>query len=603
MAQTVGELVVNLKANTASIATDLKKAEGMLASFGGSTAKIMANVASAAAGAGLAFAAMAAASLRATINAADRFHDLSQQFGVSVETLSGLEVGLEQSGTSVESFAVAMGKLNKATFEASQGSKEQVKAFAMLGISLTDGTGKLHGTELILRQLADRFKAMPDGATKTALAMQLLGRGAAELIPFLNEGADGLQRFLEKSKAAGRTISEETAAAADKLNDSVRDLSAAMEGLERRAGVPVIGFLAAFTRGLETATLKALALRAAASVLVPHEALASLREIAEVGLGAHAKDSAEALAKLNQPMSAHGANLSKFTVANEAAAKAAKKLHDELVEAAKKIKMVDLVPPSLLTLAEKTERAVAAMRALTAIPTELPDIGKGLRDIGAEGQAVFESTRLPVEKLATELSRLDELLSVGAINMDVYARATQQAKEQSGLLAGTMDKISGPLTELQRGMQEFGRRTGDAFRTAMLHGKGFGEVLRSLLVDLMQLLAKLAFSGVIKNLTAKGGASGVFGSLLGGLLGFAGGGPFGAGQMIMVGERGPEPVIFDRPGTVIPNGKSLGGVVVNNYIDNRGADFGTMAKTAALIAKLTQEDALGRLADRASRTA
>ena len=85
--------------------------------------------------------------------------------------------------------------------------------------------------------------------------------------------------------------------------------------------------------------------------------------------------------------------------------------------------------------------------------------------------------------------------------------------------------------------------------------------------------------------------------------GFAGGGHFSAGQMMTVGERGPELAMFDRPGMIIPHGAAAGGTVQNITIDNRGADFGTMAKTAALIAQLTNSQALERMRDRAERRA
>ena len=54
------------------------------------------------------------------------------------------------------------------------------------------------------------------------------------------------------------------------------------------------------------------------------------------------------------------------------------------------------------------------------------------------------------------------------------------------------------------------------------------------------------------------------------------GGSFDAGQVMMVGEKGPEPVVFNQPGTVIPNGARMGGDVTINI--NGAGDPKAVAK-------------------------
>jgi hypothetical protein len=47
--------------------------------------------------------------------------------------------------------------------------------------------------------LADHFKTLPDGAEKTALAMKVLGRSGAELIPLLNAGGAAIEELGSKA--------------------------------------------------------------------------------------------------------------------------------------------------------------------------------------------------------------------------------------------------------------------------------------------------------------------------------------------------------------------------------------------------------------------
>ena len=66
-------------------------------------------------------------------------------------------------------------------------------AFKALGIDVRDASGNIRDTNAVFLDIADRFGRMQDGATKSALAMQVFGKSGAELIPLLNSGRDGLK--------------------------------------------------------------------------------------------------------------------------------------------------------------------------------------------------------------------------------------------------------------------------------------------------------------------------------------------------------------------------------------------------------------------------
>jgi len=152
---------------------------------------------------------------KGAIDAADNMRDLSQKTGVSVENLSRFQQAAQMAGTDVEGVGKAMGKLAKGMYEAATTGKGPTSdALQSLGISAVDASGKLRGTDQVMLDVADRFKQMPDGAQKAALAVQLFGKAGADMIPMLNEGRQAIEGL-------AATMSTEFANKADAYNDSL----------------------------------------------------------------------------------------------------------------------------------------------------------------------------------------------------------------------------------------------------------------------------------------------------------------------------------------------------------------------------------------------
>lgn len=93
-----------------------------------------------------------------------------------------------------------------------------------MGVEFKNQDGTLLGTDAVLLDLTERFKAMPDGAEKSALAVQIFGKAGAELIPFLNQGRDGINELTDELRALGIEMSGESAAQAEVFNDALDKL-------------------------------------------------------------------------------------------------------------------------------------------------------------------------------------------------------------------------------------------------------------------------------------------------------------------------------------------------------------------------------------------
>lgn len=165
-----------------------------------------------------------------TLEASGKLVDLSDALGVAIEPLQELGYAAEQSGSSVEEMGAGLKRLGMSAAAAAKGNKEARAAFK--GIDYKDAAGRLLPIEQILGGVADKLAAMPEGAERTNLAMKLLGKGGAGLIPALSGGSKGLAEMRAQLIRMGGEIDGGTARAFDDFGDKIGLLSKAWQGLK-----------------------------------------------------------------------------------------------------------------------------------------------------------------------------------------------------------------------------------------------------------------------------------------------------------------------------------------------------------------------------------
>lgn len=221
MASNRAQILISAVDQTKTAFDSIKRGLGGLTDTAKSVNGVLANLGVAVSVAGL------TAMVKSAIDTGDALDEMSQRVGVSVETLSVWKPAAEQSGVSGESFEKGLRKLSTTMLEAATGSEDAVRGFSAVGVEFKNQDGTLRATDQVLLDLAERFKAMPDGAEKTALAVQLFGKSGAELIPFLNQGRDGINELAAEMQALGVQMSSETAAQAGNFNDALDKLKLA----------------------------------------------------------------------------------------------------------------------------------------------------------------------------------------------------------------------------------------------------------------------------------------------------------------------------------------------------------------------------------------
>lgn len=184
-----------------------------------------------------------------SVVAADEIDKTAQSLGLTTTSLQELTYAGGLAGVTVEEMGMSIGLLSRNLVQAVKGSDEQAKLFSKLGIKVKDADGKIRSADDVLGDVAEKFKTMPDGAEKTATALELLGRGGKKMIPLLNGGAEGLADMRKEAQELGVVLDEETVKQGAEIKDNVERLTALWEGIKRRAGATIFPVLKRLTDG------------------------------------------------------------------------------------------------------------------------------------------------------------------------------------------------------------------------------------------------------------------------------------------------------------------------------------------------------------------
>ena len=195
----------------------------------------------------------ASEAINATVELGGHLDDLRQKTGLTAEALQEYGYAAKLGGSDMDGFAAGVAKLSRTFSEAAQGSKSAQDSLRRVGFSgkaLKDALASGDGLDGALLEIAGRFADMPDGAQKTALAMDLFGRGGAALIPTLNQGAQGLAELRQEARDLGIVMSGADVAGLDQLGDDVDKAKMALTGLKNQAVVALAPMLQELVTGL-----------------------------------------------------------------------------------------------------------------------------------------------------------------------------------------------------------------------------------------------------------------------------------------------------------------------------------------------------------------
>lgn len=212
-----GRLDVNLALNTAQFTSGLTKAQEEAKRFHDNIVKVGKAAAGMFAGAAVAGAAALVRELHQMVGELDDLDESAQALQTTAVALAEMRTAAGEAGVSTEKLDTALTKLNVKISEAAQGGNDSARIFEAMGVKIKDAAGQTRGAEAVLNDVADAFSRLRDGPEKAALAVELFGKAGAQMLPYLNQGAEGLRRF--------SGLTDETVASAAKLKGEVDQLA------------------------------------------------------------------------------------------------------------------------------------------------------------------------------------------------------------------------------------------------------------------------------------------------------------------------------------------------------------------------------------------
>ena len=213
--------------------------------------------------AGIGAAGIALRTLMNEADRVDRLGKLADSVGLTVEALSALEYSASLNNVSLGQLTGSLKQLSVNAIDTAKGTGEAKLAFAALNIDVRDTNGVIKNTDALLGEIATKFAAAEDGATKTAIAAKLLGGSGADLIPLLNNGADGLAQMADEANRFGNIVTSEAARAAAEFNDNLTRMNAASRNFKLSMANELLPGLSEITTAMAVAAKEAGLLKAA----------------------------------------------------------------------------------------------------------------------------------------------------------------------------------------------------------------------------------------------------------------------------------------------------------------------------------------------------
>ena len=182
------------------------------------------------------------------IAAAAALRRSSTTLGIGTQALQQFQLAAELAGVEGDSMTTALRFLNRNLSEAAHGSAEVSKQFASVGIATRDGRRQIRSAGDVLEELSDKVAALKTPAEKTELAMRLLGRGGAALIPLLTKGSAAFADARAEVVKLGGGLSEAFIAKAKEASRAQHELDFALVGLKSEIALELLpAFLSAVT--------------------------------------------------------------------------------------------------------------------------------------------------------------------------------------------------------------------------------------------------------------------------------------------------------------------------------------------------------------------
>jgi hypothetical protein len=478
----IGTLAVKVVANAGQLFTGLGRAATVVSSFGIGVDKAMQSIA----GSVLSLVRPSVASTLAlaglsggmvylishTFTTIHEINKLADSLGASTEQIVDLQQAAKRSGTNVDAMGGALHDLNSLLGDAQAGSYTASIALARVGIS-AESVAKTNAADAF-RTIAESIQAITDPVQRAAAAYSVWGSKAAELLPVLSAGAQGIDAAAKKASELGLAFSRIEGGKVDEAAKAMGRIKDVFDAVVRQFAIQLAPMLEQFANWLEKSATEAVNLKTigidafsaiAGGVSFVIDSLGQLQKrIAEIGIGLQTMKvgfaqvgewGANAFKGIGGAFAEGVSGLGEWTglwrgMTDEERKAGAENIDftsgfikqlEDMMKAAEGIKTNrgddwKVYFDSLRTGATSSGNAIGGLSAVISKWGE--DVEKArlaasklaadrFARVFAKGQEVIKETESPLESFAEKMNELNFLLGAGAVSWQIYGRAASGA--------------------------------------------------------------------------------------------------------------------------------------------------------------------------------
>jgi len=171
-----------------------------------------------------------------SITSADELKTLSQQTGISTDSLQKMQYASELVDVSVEDITGALKKMKpKMT--------DNNKTFEKLGVSVKDANGQLRSAEDVFYDSIEALGKIQNETERDQVAMELFGKSADSLAGIIDDGGAAMKAFGQEAEDMGLILDEETIGSLADTDDTIQKLKAQLGGTMAQIGADVASVL------------------------------------------------------------------------------------------------------------------------------------------------------------------------------------------------------------------------------------------------------------------------------------------------------------------------------------------------------------------------
>lgn len=455
---------------------------------------------------------------------ADGINDIAQSSELSVQTVLRLNEALTTNGGKADAATQMVANFAKAVYEANHQNEDMQKSFQKLGISMDDLRTK--SMEELLSKGIKGFGSLKDATERTGVALDIFKKQA--------KGIDfkGVEDAFSKNKDAYKD--------AERAFDAIGN---ALDNLQKISFTMKTSFATNIGQAFEYITDKAIDF---------YNTMAKIRKFLDDNLGKFSRLVPGAIYMPTQEITKRGIG----EQATDGQIKREQELNKEVVALMKK--QEEFYRKELMITEAKRQRNQKEAE-LAFMSENEKQLQLELFDIEQKRLLLIQEKKMNKEQ-ANEWAALEKKRA-----QEEYAIAQSQRTFEYGWKKAYATYVDAATNAAKLGEQAFVSVTNNmeaALDRFVQTGKlSFSDLARSIIADLIKIQMRAQITSLFGGLSSifgfggGSGGGGLFGTAAsaGGLALRAEGGPLSMGQPTIVGEKGPELIIPQSSGTVIPN--------------------------------------------------